>query len=188
MVSRLSKLALVPALLAVGASAANAEGVTLQRAPSVAFAQNVYEALDPGYRPSASSAHRALEAQIRAIGQSFNGDIGIAVRDVESGWTAAFDGDTLFPQQSVSKFWVALTALDKADRGELSLSRSVTLHKSDITLFHQPVAAKIGANGYTTTIGELMYRALTQSDSTASLHVLSLWVRARYIRSPIVVV
>ena len=90
LVSRLSKLALVPALLAVGASAANAEGVTLQRAPSVAFAQNVYEALDPGYRPSASSAHRALEAHIRAIGQSFNGDIGIAVRDVESGWTAAF--------------------------------------------------------------------------------------------------
>ena len=172
MVSRLSKLALVPALLAVGASAANAEGVTLQRAPSLAFAQNVYEALEPGYRPSATSAHRALEAQIRAIGQSFNGDIGIAVRDVESGWSAAYDGDTLFPQQSVSKFWVALTALDKADRGELSLSRSVTLHKSDITLFHQPVAAKIGANGYTTTIGDLMYRALTQSDNTCNDAVL----------------
>ena len=172
MVSRLSKLALVPALLAVGASAAIAEGVTLQRAPSLAFAQNVYEALEPGYRPSATSAHRALEAQIRAIGQSFNGDIGIAVRDVESGWTAAFDGDTLFPQQSVSKFWVALTALDKADRGELSLSRTVTLHKSDITLFHQPIAAKIDANGYTTTIAELMYRALTQSDNTCNDAVL----------------
>ena len=99
------------------------------------------------YDPAEASAHRALEAQIRAIGQSFNGDIGIAVEDVQSGWTAAYDGDTYFPQQSVSKFWVALTALDKADRGELSLYSPVTLHKDDITLFHQPIAAQIGANG-----------------------------------------
>ena len=53
-----------------------------------------------------------------------------------------------------------------------SVSRTVTLHKSDITLFHQPIAAKIDANGYTTTIAELMYRALTQSDNTCNDAVL----------------
>jgi beta-lactamase class A len=67
---------------------------------------------------------------------------------------------------------VALTALDKADRGELSLSRPVTLTKSDITLFHQPIAAQIGANGYTTTIESLMTRALQQSDNTCNDAVL----------------
>src|SRR5215210_821385 len=60
-------------------------------------------------------ARRALETRIHDIANAFNGDIGIAVRDVEQGWTIAFDGDTYFPQQSVSKFWVAMTALDKAD-------------------------------------------------------------------------
>jgi beta-lactamase class A len=129
----------------------------------------------PPFRSAAieqSPAHRALEAQIRALGEAFNGDIGIAVKDVETGWTAAYDGNTFFPQQSVSKFWVALTALDKADRGDLSLSRPVTLTKADMTLFHQPVARQIGANGYTTSIESLMTRALQQSDNTCNDAVL----------------
>lgn len=118
------------------------------------------------------SAQRALDAQIRAIGNTFNGDIGIAVKDVQTGWSTAFDGNTYFPQQSVSKFWVALAALDKADRGELSLTKPVTLTKSDITLFHQPIAAQIGPSGYTTTIASLMTRALQQSDNTCNDAVL----------------
>jgi beta-lactamase class A len=118
------------------------------------------------------AARRILEGQVRALGEAFNGDIGIAVRDVQSGWTTSYDGSTFFPQQSVSKFWVALTALDKADRGELSLSRPVTLTQSDITLFHQPIAAQIGAAGYTTSVESLMTRALQQSDNTCNDAVL----------------
>jgi beta-lactamase class A len=124
------------------------------------------------YTPAEEAAHRALAAQVRALGENFSGDIGIAVEDVQTGWKTAYDGDTYFPQQSVSKFWVALTALDKADRGELSLTAPLTLHKDDITLFHQPITAQIGANGYTTTISELMTRALQQSDNTCNDAVL----------------
>jgi beta-lactamase class A len=138
-----------------------------------------YPANGSGYNGSApartaqeATARRILEGQVQALGQAFHGDIGIAVRDVQSGWTTSYDGNTFFPQQSVSKFWVALTALDKADRGELSLSRPVTLTKSDITLFHQPIAAQIGANGYTTSVESLMTRALQQSDNTCNDAVL----------------
>ena len=42
----------------------------------------------------------------------------------------------------------------------------------DLTLFHQPIAQQIGSNGYTTTLGELMFRALTESDNTANDAVL----------------
>jgi beta-lactamase class A len=126
----------------------------------------------PPFTGAQMTAQRALDAQIRAIGDTFNGDIGIAVKDVQTGWTTAFDGNTYFPQQSVSKFWVALTALDKADRGELSLTNPVTLTKSDVTLFHQPIAAQIGTGGYTTNIGSLMTRALQQSDNTCNDAVL----------------
>ncbi|HEX8126023.1 MAG TPA: class A beta-lactamase [Allosphingosinicella sp.] len=146
-------------------------------APAQSLAGTVRGYSAPGpYVPAATAqeaaARRILEGQVRALGQAFSGDIGIAVRDVRSGWTTSYDGDTYFPQQSVSKFWVALTALDKADRGELSLSRPVTLTKADITLFHQPIAAQIGANGYTTTIDSLMTRALQQSDNTCNDAVL----------------
>jgi len=126
----------------------------------------------PAATAQEATARRILESQVRSLGQSFNGDIGIAVRDVQSGWTTSFDGDTFFPQQSVSKFWVALTAFDKADRGELSMSAPVTLTKSDITLFHQPIAAQIGAGGYSTTIGDLIFRAITTSDNTCNDFVL----------------
>ena len=39
-------------------------------------------------------------------------------------------------------------------------------------MFHQPIAAQIGENGYTTTLGDLMFRALTQSDNTCNDIVL----------------
>lgn len=119
-----------------------------------------------------TAAERALSQRINALGASFNGDIGIAVKDVQTGFTTAYDGSTFFPQQSVSKFWVALTALDKADRGQLSLEAPVTVRREDLTLFHQPIAAQVGANGYDTTINSLMYRAITQSDNTCNDFVL----------------
>jgi beta-lactamase class A len=158
--------------LALAAALAANGGAVQSRVALHRAAQNGTYAQTRDVSPAEASAHRALEAEIRAIGQSFNGDIGIAVEDVQTGWTTAYDGDTYFPQQSVSKFWVALTALDKADRDELSLNAPVTLHKSDITLFHQPIAGQIGENGYTTTIAELMTRALQQSDNTCNDAVL----------------
>lgn len=154
---RLARLALLPAAALLSSFVPQAAALAAQ--PPRAMAPE-------------TPAQRILAQTIRSIGENFNGDIGIAVEDVQAGWTTAYDGDTFFPQQSVSKFWVALTALDKVDQGELSLSAPFTLHKSDITLFHQPITAQIGANGYTTNIAELMTRALQQSDNTCNDAVL----------------
>jgi beta-lactamase class A len=174
--SRVARCAALAGIAAIGlATAALAQPGGGRSTASFPATVRGYAAPGSG-APAASAqeatARRILEGQVRALGQAFNGDIGIAVRDVQSGWTTSYDGNTFFPQQSVSKFWVALTALDKADRGELSLSRPVTLTRSDITLFHQPIAAQIGANGYTTTIESLMTRALQQSDNTCNDAVL----------------
>jgi beta-lactamase class A len=117
-------------------------------------------------------AQRILEARVRELGRSFDGEVGIAVRDVDTGWATSWNGDRYFPQQSVSKFWVALTALQRADAGDLDLDQQVTVRREDLTLFHQPIAGQIGSNGYTTTLGDLMFRALTQSDNTCNDIVL----------------
>ena len=117
-------------------------------------------------------AERILAARVRELGRGFDGIVGIAVRDVETGWTTSWNGERYFPQQSVSKFWVALTAFQRVDAGELDLGQRITLTRQDLTLFHQPIAAQVGANGYSTTIGALMFRALTQSDNTANDAVL----------------
>ena len=127
-----------------------------------------------GHSPAVAetAAQRILTAQVKALAEAFQGDIGIAVEDVQTGWRTSFDGNTYFPQQSVSKFWVALTALDRADKGQLSLDAPVTVRREDMTLFHQPIRAQIGASGYTTTLNSLMYRAITQSDNTCNDFVL----------------
>ena len=117
-------------------------------------------------------ARRALEARITELGRGFDGEVGIAVRDVSAGWTIDWHGNRFYPQQSVSKFWVAITALQRADAGELDLDRRVTLTRQDLTLFHQPIARQIGDDGYTTTLAQLMFRALTESDNTANDAVL----------------
>jgi beta-lactamase class A len=122
--------------------------------------------------PAEAAAQRYLASRINTLGASFNGDVGIAVQDIQTGWTTDYDGMSRFPQQSVSKFWVALTAFNMADRGLLNLDAPVTMRKSDLTLFNQPVAALIDEDGYQTTLNSLIYRAMTASDNTCNDFVL----------------
>jgi beta-lactamase class A len=118
--------------------------------------------------PSVPHAPAYISDRIQALGRGFNGRVGIAVRSIDEGWTTGWKADELYPQQSVSKLWVAITALDAVDRGQVSLDDRVTLTRSDLTLFHQPVAQKILGGGYTTTLGELMFDAITKSDNTCN--------------------
>ena len=128
--------------------------------------------------PSRPLPHRAvsphdapspvLVSTIRNLGQGFRGKVGIAVRRVDADWTVAWNGNALFPQQSVSKLWVALTFLDAVDRGKLRLTDTTTITKNDLTLFHQPSAAMVKTGGWTTSYSDLMRRAMTRSDNTAN--------------------
>jgi len=114
----------------------------------------------------------ALVATIQTLGQQFNGRVGIAVERVDAGWTVQHNGNQLFPQQSVSKLWVAMTMFDAIDRGKVTLDSPVTIRPGDLTLFHQPIAAMVKGDGYTTTLRDLLYRAMQQSDNTANDSIL----------------
>jgi beta-lactamase class A len=118
--------------------------------------------------PALVAAQSALDTRVREIGRSFDGDVGIAVRDIQTGWTAHYDGTSHFPQQSVSKFWVALTALHKADQGLVNFFSPVAVTSSDMTVFHQPIRAKMKNGVFNTTLDDLLHRALQQSDNTAN--------------------
>lgn len=140
--------------------------------PNVAAAAKP-EMLLPTPPVQRAEAITMLSEQIDHLGRSFDGDIGIAVQDIESGELVEFDGRSFFPQQSVSKFWVALTALNAQDEGRKDLRTSVVLKPSDLTLFHQPIAAEIReAGSHKTTLDVLLTRALQQSDNTCNDYVL----------------
>jgi beta-lactamase class A len=141
----------------VGASAA-----TQPAAPRPAMRQ-------PAVVRAAALAPRYLRDRIDALGKDFNGRVGIAVRSIDEGWETGWKDDELYPQQSVSKLWVAITALDAADRGRVRLDDKVTVTRADLTLFHQPIASKVlDGRSYTTTLDDLMYKAITTSDNTCN--------------------
>jgi len=110
-----------------------------------------------------------ISNRVTELGRTFDGRVGIAVRSIDEGWTTGWKADELYPQQSVSKLWVAITAMDAVDKGKLSLDDPVTLTRDDLTLFHQPIAEEVLKTGsFTTTLGDLMVRQITQSDNTAN--------------------
>lgn len=116
-----------------------------------------------------SAEEKALDAELFSLLGDFDGYVGVAIHDVERRRTIDFNGRELFPQQSVSKLWVTLSALRMVDAGELDLNEPAQIGFRDLTLFHQPVRQFVLANGvYRTTYADLMTRAITQSDNTAN--------------------
>lgn len=114
-----------------------------------------------------------LDDQLFALGSDFDGKVGIAVHDPARERMMHFNGTDLYPQQSVSKLWVALTALDQADRGELDLSQTGTVRPEDVAVFYSPIRRLVVANGsFSTSYRDFLSRAITQSDNTANDMVL----------------
>lgn len=106
--------------------------------------------------------------EIATLGRAFPGVVGIAVHDVEKGWTASYNGSARFPQQSVSKLWVAMALLNAVDRRALSLDEPVVVRETDLTVFNQPIRHLIEPGGYHTTLGSLLATSITRSDNTAN--------------------
>jgi beta-lactamase class A len=127
-------------------------------------------AVQPRLAAPAQSAQapKYLQNRIDELGRGFNGRVGIAVKSVEENWSTGWNENELTPQQSVSKIWVAITALDAVDRGGIHLDDRVTLTRNDLTLFHQPIRAKVLGGGHTTSLSSLLQEALTKSDNTAN--------------------
>jgi beta-lactamase class A len=124
--------------------------------------------------PRTVAPPQGLAVLVQSLTRDFGGKVGIAVKSLDDDWTVDSNGDLKLPQQSVSKLWVAMTVLDARDAGKLSLDDPITVKKEDLTLFNQPIAALVKDDGYQTTVGELLQRALTQSDNTANDRLLQL--------------
>lgn len=114
-------------------------------------------------------AKAALEREITDLWRKFPGKTGIAVRRIDGDWTIGNRLDDLFPQQSVSKMWVAMTILDQVDKGKVSLRDAVRITRDDLAVFHQPIRTQVIQNGSVTeSVLSLLERAIIKSDNTAN--------------------
>ncbi|MGL5838323.1 MAG: serine hydrolase [Sphingorhabdus sp.] len=126
-------------------------------------------------RPAASpkvtsrTVPEALQNQIQETWRAFPGKTGIAVQRIDGDWITGKRFGEFFPQQSVSKLWVAMTVLDQVDSGRLQLDQKVRIGIDDLAVFHQPIRDRVVANGaIEMTIAELLERSITESDNTAN--------------------
>lgn len=119
-------------------------------------------------------APKALQQRLEALAAHYGEPVGLAVADVERGWIAHVNGQTLLPQQSVSKTWVALATLDAVDRGRLRLDQPVVMGPADRSVFYEPIVGRLRKDGYRTTVGELLQRAIEQSDNAANDKLIGL--------------
>jgi beta-lactamase class A len=162
-------LALVPA---IGAAAVAHESAGPGKAQPVAVAAAHAEPAKPAYRlkpvANAPQAPASLQARLTEIAETYGEPVGIAVSDVTAGWVAQVNGNQPFPQQSVSKTWVAIAVMDAVDAGRVRLEDTVLLTDADRSVFFQPVSANITPEGYPIKVKDLLRRALVTSDNAAN--------------------
>lgn len=122
------------------------------------------------YRPPSYNAIGAeLQNYIFDQWRAFPGKTGIAVERIDGGGISGQRLDNMFPQQSVSKLWVALTVFDRIDRGQLTLNTPVRITYDDFTMFQSRIKNRVIANGpQTETVGNLLELSITKSDNTAN--------------------
>jgi beta-lactamase class A len=113
-----------------------------------------------------SLAHGELDGSLQRVVDRFPARVGVCA--VDSVGNSCVNGQESFSLQSVMKLVVSLAALDAVDRHALQLNEQIVVHREDLSLYVQPLADLVGAAGYTLTLGDLIHRAIVDSDSAAA--------------------
>jgi len=174
--------ALVFSLAALLAGSAAAVGQAAAPGPAAALGQATARgratapaqatALGPAAAPAQATApaggigHARLQARLDALVPTLDGRLGVCVRDAAG--ESALLGDARFSLQSVMKLLVGLAVMDRVDRQGWRLADPVLVRRADLSLFVQPLEKLVTARGYATTMGDLVRRAIVDSDSAAT--------------------
>lgn len=127
----------------------------------------------PPFEADCSVQPAALQAELSRIAASFEGEVGIGITKAGCDWTVGARLDQHFPQQSVSKLWVAMSVLDAVDNGRMRLDQQLTITPRDLTLFNQPLQWEVLNKGMIERpVQMLMQNALSLSDNTANDRLL----------------
>jgi beta-lactamase class A len=92
----------------------------------------------PGPAPAAARADTALQARLEALTTGFEGDVGLYVRHLPSGRTAALNADSLFPTASMVKVPILVKTFDLIDRGVLDAKQKLTYYADSVAYPHSP--------------------------------------------------
>ncbi len=116
-----------------------------------------------------SAADKKLRDDIDTLWKKFPGRAGIAIYTPFSDDIIGRRHTERFPQQSVSKMWVALTILEQEAAGKLSLDKKIRVTRDDIVVFSQPIKQYLSSqDSFEMPVRELLAHAINASDNLAN--------------------
>jgi beta-lactamase class A len=106
-----------------------------------------------------------LEMEVRRLERESGGRLGVALLDTGTGTRFHHRGDERFPMCSTFKLLLVAAVLGRADRGEESLARRLSVRKRDLVPWAPFAEARVGKDA---SVEELCAAAMTQSDNVAA--------------------
>jgi beta-lactamase class A len=109
-----------------------------------------------------------LHSELAALASAHPGRVGICVQDEDLA-PICVNGEQRFSLQSVMKVVVAAAVMQAVDERRISLADRVTIRREDLSVNIQPIADIVAERGmFETNIGDLVRRAVVESDSAAT--------------------
>lgn len=118
-------------------------------------------------RAPAARVDLQLQAQLETLAKSVRGDVGIYVRHLKTGRTAAVRGDELFPTASMIKVPILVGTFDAINKGRFSFQQILTYR--DSLRYQYDDSLSVPRDGAQIPISRLTLQMITESNNTSSL-------------------
>jgi beta-lactamase class A len=115
---------------------------------------------------------KKLQKEIENLCAGFEGTVGVYVKNLRTGKTAAFMADTVFPTASMVKVPILIGIMDKIKRAELTYHQSLE-YKDSLLYAGEDILGSF-KSGEKIELSKVVMLMLTTSDNTASLWLQSL--------------
>ncbi len=121
--------------------------------------------------PAAAQRERAdprLQRELEALTHGFHGGVGLYVRHLRTGATAAIQADDTFPTASMIKVPIMIGVFDALDAGKFAFTDTAPEPRAVARYPEDDIAAGLSDTARI-TVSRLLTLSLTYSDNTASL-------------------
>ncbi len=116
--------------------------------------------------------NKPLQRQIENLIKSFNGEIGVYVKNLRTNKIVSINADTIFPTASMVKIPILVGVMDKINKGELNYHNELT-YKDSLLYAGVDILGSFKSNEKI-ELSKVIMLMLTMSDNTASLWLQSL--------------
>ena len=120
----------------------------------------------------AQTIDKKLNAEVTALLDGFNGDIGVYIKNLKTGKVVAIHADTVFPTASIVKIPILLGIMNKIGKGELQYHQDL-VYKDSLLYAGEDILGSFKNNEHI-SLAKVILLSLSTSDNTASLWLQSL--------------